>query len=288
MRSSMRASSAPTQRWKPWPNARWLSHRRSGSNASVRADARSRLAPARWQITTSPLAMRCPPTSTSALANRGNATWTTREVAQQLLDDRLHRRRRRRASAAVVLRVLQQHGGAQREHARAGLQAAGEDAVGQAGEVEVVDLVAVLADDLADQPVAGLVALLAVASIRNSREPDTAPKAPGRRGHVEPGGGRARGTSPGPRRAAPGARRSPGTAPGRRSRGPGRRPAPAAACATSSSCCSTMRVDARRSRSRRRIVNSGVRSLRSRVCSGGSVKPSPPMSPSVVDAAACP
>ena len=51
------------------------------------------------------------------------------------------------------------------------LEAAGEDAVGQAGEVEVVDLVAVLADDLADQAVArGPRAACAVASIRNLRD----------------------------------------------------------------------------------------------------------------------
>ncbi len=38
-----------------------------------------------------------------------------------------------------------------------------------------------------------------------------------------------------------------------------------------------------RSRARRRIVNSGVSSRRSRVWSGGSVNPRPPMSPSVVE-----
>ena len=35
------------------------------------------------------------------------------------------------------------------------------------------------------------------------------------------------------------------------------------------------------SRASRRIVNSGVTILRNRVCSGGSVKPSPPMSSDV-------
>ena len=60
---------------------------------------------------------------------------------------------------AVVVGMLQEDGGAQREHAGAGLQAAGEHAVGEPGELEVVDVVAVLADDLADQPLAGLLAL---------------------------------------------------------------------------------------------------------------------------------
>ncbi len=53
------------------------------------------------------------------------------------------------------------------------------------------------------------------------------------------------------------------------------------AAASASSCSSTMPAMRGRSRSRRRIVNSGVSSLRSRVWSGGSVKPRPPMSPEV-------
>ena len=52
---------------------------------------------------------------------------------------------------------------------------------------------------------------------------------------------------------------------------------------TSSSWLSTIAAIRGRSRSSRRIVNSGVSSRRSRVCSGGSVKPRPPMSPSVVE-----
>ena len=47
----------------------------------------------------------------------------------------------------------------------------------------------------------------------------------------------------------------------------------------SSSWSSTIRSMAGLSRASRRIVNSGVSSLRSRVWSGGSVNPSPPMSP---------
>ena len=55
------------------------------------------------------------------------------------------------------------------------------------------------------------------------------------------------------------------------------------AAAISSTCRSTIAWIPGRSRSSRRIVNSGVSSRRSRVWSGGSVNPSPPMSPSVAD-----
>ena len=82
------------------------------------------------------------------------------QVAQQLLDGAVHRRRVG-GDRAVVVGVVQQHGGAQREHAGAGLEPAREDAVGQPRQVEVVDLVAVRLDDLPDQALAGFAALLA-------------------------------------------------------------------------------------------------------------------------------
>ncbi len=57
-------------------------------------------------------------------------------------------------------------------------------------------------------------------------------------------------------------------------------PSPASAAASVSSSCLVMISSMPGfSRSSRRIVNSGVSSLRCRVCSGGSVKPRPPMSP---------
>ena len=95
-----------------------------------------------------------PPTTTSSLANRGKATCTTERMPEQLLDDRVDAPVSLSGSATQPVpqvAVLQQHRGAEREHRGAGLEAAGEHAVGEAAEVEVVDLVAVLADDLADQ-----------------------------------------------------------------------------------------------------------------------------------------
>ena len=74
-----------------------------------------------------------------------------REVAQQLLDHRRRHGGRVVGQPAHSSRAPEQHRGAEREHGGAGLESAGERAVGQAAEVEVVDLVAVLADDLADQ-----------------------------------------------------------------------------------------------------------------------------------------
>ncbi len=64
-------------------------------------------------------------------------------------------------------------------------------------------------------------------------------------------------------------------------------PPPAPIAAVSSSRSSTISLMRGRSRSRRRIVNSGVSSRRSRVWWGGSVKPRPPMSPASASPA-CP
>ncbi|CAA9367891.1 MAG: hypothetical protein AVDCRST_MAG47-797 [uncultured Nocardioidaceae bacterium] len=75
------------------------------------------------------------------------------EVAQQLLDDPVDGLRLG-GEPVVDLRSLEEHGGAERQHAGTGLEATGEGAVGEAGEVEVVDGVALLADDLADEPIA--------------------------------------------------------------------------------------------------------------------------------------
>ena len=47
--------------------------------------------------------------------------------------------------------MLEEHRRPEREHGRARLQPSGERAVGQAPEVEVVDLVTVLTEDLPDQ-----------------------------------------------------------------------------------------------------------------------------------------
>ena len=81
-----------------------------------------------------------------------------REVAEQLVDERVDR--------GVVgdqrapqLRVAEQHDRAERQHARGGLQPAGEQAVGQARELVVGDVVAVLAHQHAEHAVAGLRAL---------------------------------------------------------------------------------------------------------------------------------
>ena len=70
------------------------------------------------------------------------------------------------------------------------IQPAGEGAVGEAGEVEVADLVAVLADDLADQPVARVLALapgevVEVLAGARDRAEDPGPAT----GDVEAGGG---------------------------------------------------------------------------------------------------
>ncbi len=204
------------------------------------------------------------------------------EVAQQLLDGAVHDRRVG-GDAAVVVGVVEQHGGAEREHAGAGLEAAGEHAVGEAAEVEVVDLVAVLADDLADQALAGVLALLAgrlhqePPRVRHGTEgPLTAVR------HVE--AGRAELTEGlavlvGQAEQLADHQERHGE---REGAGPGRRPARTAS--RRSSWRSTIAAMRGRSRSRRRIVNSGVSSLRSRVCSGGSVKPRPPMSPSAAAA----
>ena len=54
-----------------------------------------------------------------------------------------------------MLRPVQQQHGAEGEHAGAGLEPADEDTVGEAGEVDVADRVALVADEVAEQTVPG-------------------------------------------------------------------------------------------------------------------------------------
>ena len=134
-------------------------------------------------------------------------------------------------------------------------------------------------------PSPGSLRCLRVASMRNRRESDTAPKTPwppyDTSKRAEPSCRKVSRSSSGSPSSSQMTRNGIGKANvGTRST----TPSPAAACsATWSSWDSTIAAIRGRSRSRRRIVNSGVSSLRSRVCSGGSVNPRPPMSPSVVD-----
>lgn len=80
------------------------------------------------------------------------------QLTQQLLDDVVDAVRVL-GERLPELGVLQQHHRAEGQHRSAGLQAAGERTVGETAEVEVVDLVTVLADDLTDQARAGVVPL---------------------------------------------------------------------------------------------------------------------------------
>ena len=102
-RSSIRASSAPTHRWKPCPNARCevaparrrrtpRARGRCGRRGWRRRGGRSRCRPSRSAR---------PPTSTSCRGIRGKDDLDDGEVAQQLLDRAVHHRRvlgRRRGS----------------------------------------------------------------------------------------------------------------------------------------------------------------------------------------------
>ena len=126
----------------------------------------------------------------------------------------------------------------------------------------------------------------AVASLRNFRDPDTAPNTPvppvDTSKRAEPSCRNVSRSSSGSPSSSQITRNGTGNAKcGTRSTTPSGDSA--ASRSTSSSWASTIAAIRGRSRSSRRIVNSGVSSRRSRVWSGGSVKPSPPMSPSVVE-----
>ncbi len=82
-----------------------------------------------------------------------------RQVPQQLLDEGVDGRVLV-AEGDEVLGVPEEDEGAEGEHAGCGLQAAGQHAVGEARELLVVDVVAVLLHQHAEQPVAGVLALL--------------------------------------------------------------------------------------------------------------------------------
>jgi hypothetical protein len=128
------------------------------SKASIREPARpSRFAAADDDV---PGTHRLPPDAQLAQREARERDLHDGEVAQQLLHGPVHDRGVL-GDPAVVVAVVEEHGGAEREHAGARLQATCEHAVREPAEVEVVDLVPVLADDLPDQPFARVGALLA-------------------------------------------------------------------------------------------------------------------------------
>ena len=82
------------------------------------------------------------------------------EVAQQLLDHPVDRLVVPGPDQRHRLGILGEQVGAEGEHARGGLVAAEEDAVGEPTQGDVVELVAVVGEQRADQPRPGVVALL--------------------------------------------------------------------------------------------------------------------------------
>ena len=282
MRSSILASSAPMQRWMPCPNARWaLFGTRNGSNSSGSCAGGRSVAVGAGQRREQHVA---PPDPLAEqlhvlLREPRESHLHHREVAQQLIDGALDLLRGSVAHECRVLGIAQQHDRAERDHAGRRLEAAGEDAVGEAGEVDVTDRVALLTDDLTDQARARILALA-----RDGIEqelPLRRDRTEGRRStesRVEPGAAELRERVPvvvveAEQRADRLERHRERQLLGEIYREP--------STSISSSCPSTISSMIGISRASRRIVNSGVTILRSRVCVGGSVKPRPPMSSDV-------
>ena len=205
-------------RWMPWPNARWaLFGTRNGSKPSGIRAGRLGVAVGAGQRGEQHVALL------DVLAEQLHVLLGEprerhlhhREVAQQLVDDAVDLLRRSVPDQGRVLGVAQQHDRAERDHAGRRLEPAGEDAVGEPGEVDVADRVALLADDVAEQPGAGMQSLtgdrveqeLPLLRHRAERAHRPASRRTGRC--------RAWRTRPGPRSRGRAGRRSSGTAPGR-------------------------------------------------------------------------
>ena len=121
------------------------------------------------------------PTVTSCRAMRGKAICTGHTKRSSSSTTRSTSAGSPRRSVVPRLRVLEQHPGAEGQHAGAGLVAAEEDAVGQAAELDVVEVGAVVGDhpgDAARRAGAGCARSDATRSMRNCRVPAAVSKMP--------------------------------------------------------------------------------------------------------------
>ena len=190
----------------PCPNARWGRLARVGSKRSRSGSPLRLAAESEQKHQVARLDAAVPDRDVRARDAR-ERDLDDGEVAQQLVDERVDRGAVG-DQRAPQLRVAEQHDRAERQHARGGLQPAGEQAVGQARQLVVGDVVAVLAHQHAEHAVAGLRALALdhVEQVGEGlRDRPNEPSMPPRKSkRVVTGAG----NRPGPRTARPAARRS--------------------------------------------------------------------------------
>jgi hypothetical protein len=154
MRISMRARGAPRQWCTPWPKATWGGPSRVMSKRPRSSTTAGSLAAGTLNTTARRAGSSRPRSRRRAAPDAGGAA-DDREPAHQLLDRARHRLGVV-AHDGELLGVAQQGQGAEAEHVRRGLLPGHEQQIGDPDELVVRQVVVVLADEHADEVLAGL------------------------------------------------------------------------------------------------------------------------------------